>query len=671
MMRLNLTTIGQYISFCFVLFQLTITSVHAGTVSGLITSDTTWDVSGSPYFVDGTVQVAYGVTLRIEAGVQVQVGSIDVFGTLDVTGTDNAPVVFEGVTVKSGNNTPTEPALIQINYAEFNGGSLQTPTGNASYFSLILRDSVLQDTSYMYLWYPVANSYIERNIFINAGGISVGTSDGVQVYIRNNYFYGQTEGYAVENWASYSGSMTVVEANSFVSNDRVAVRLPSAYTDAAMTAYNNYWGTLDEALIEQMIFDKNDDLASADYIPYIPYLTDHHPSTPIPISLPPVSTPGGFPRSNILIDSDTIWNASGSPYDNYGVVQVAYGVTLRIEAGVQVQVGSIDVFGTLDVTGTDNAPVVFEGVTVKSGNNTPTEPALIQINYAEFNGGSLQTPTGNASYFSLILRDSVLQDTSYMYLWYPVANSYIERNIFINAGGISVGTSDGVQVYIRNNYFYGQTEGYAVENWASYSGSMTVVEANSFVSNDRVAVRLPSAYTDAAMTAYNNYWGTLDEALIEQMIFDKNDDLASADYIPYIPYLTDHHPSTPVLPDSDSDNIPDFIDNCPSASNPTQTDSDYDNKGDACDSDDDNDGVLDQDDAFPLDSSESIDTDNDGVGDNADSDDDNDGVLDQDDAFPLDPTRSVAESGGGGGSVSLLSLGLISLLGLARRKMLS
>jgi hypothetical protein len=54
------------------------------------------------------------------------------------------------------------------------------------------------------------------------------------------------------------------------------------------------------------------------------------------------------------------------------------------------------------------------------------------------------------------------------------------------------------------------------------------------------------------------------------------------------------------------------------------------------DSDDDNDGVLDSDDAFPLDATESVDTDSDGIGNNADTDDDNDGILDSDDPFPLD-----------------------------------
>ena len=55
--------------------------------------------------------------------------------------------------------------------------------------------------------------------------------------------------------------------------------------------------------------------------------------------------------------------------------------------------------------------------------------------------------------------------------------------------------------------------------------------------------------------------------------------------------------------------------------------------GDGCkddieDSDDDNDSILDQYDAFPLDSSESIDTDSDGIGNNQDTDDDGDGWSD-------------------------------------------
>jgi len=93
-------------------------------------------------------------------------------------------------------------------------------------------------------------------------------------------------------------------------------------------------------------------------------------------------------------------------------------------------------------------------------------------------------------------------------------------------------------------------------------------------------------------------------------------------------------------PDDDNDGVNDDEDAFPL--DPTEwVDTDGDGIGNNADTDDDNDGVLDVNDAFPLDPTESMDTDGDGVGDNADTDDDNDGVPDVDDAFPLDASESV------------------------------
>jgi len=64
------------------------------------------------------------------------------------------------------------------------------------------------------------------------------------------------------------------------------------------------------------------------------------------------------------------------------------------------------------------------------------------------------------------------------------------------------------------------------------------------------------------------------------------------------------------------------------------------------------DGVLDVNDAFPLDASESVDTDGDGVGNNTDTDDDNDGILDVDEAIlgfnPLNKSDGLTDSDGDG-----------------------
>jgi len=62
-------------------------------------------------------------------------------------------------------------------------------------------------------------------------------------------------------------------------------------------------------------------------------------------------------------------------------------------------------------------------------------------------------------------------------------------------------------------------------------------------------------------------------------------------------------------------------------------DNDRDGVGDLLDLDDDNDGFLDADDAFPLDATEAADTDKDGVGNNADTDDDGDGLSDSDEGL--------------------------------------
>jgi len=107
--------------------------------------------------------------------------------------------------------------------------------------------------------------------------------------------------------------------------------------------------------------------------------------------------------------------------------------------------------------------------------------------------------------------------------------------------------------------------------------------------------------------------------------------------------------SSLALAGTDGDGVPDGTDNCPNVANADQLDTDSDGLGNACDDDDDGDGVIDEEDALPIDPFETIDSDGDGVGDNADQDDDNDGVEDEDDAFPLDFTEYLDTDADGTG----------------------
>ncbi len=68
--------------------------------------------------------------------------------------------------------------------------------------------------------------------------------------------------------------------------------------------------------------------------------------------------------------------------------------------------------------------------------------------------------------------------------------------------------------------------------------------------------------------------------------------------------------------DDDKDGVENHVDNCPDVVNPSQTDTDSDNIGNACDSDDDNDTINDAIDNCPLDNNpDQIDSDNNGIGD--------------------------------------------------------
>jgi len=96
--------------------------------------------------------------------------------------------------------------------------------------------------------------------------------------------------------------------------------------------------------------------------------------------------------------------------------------------------------------------------------------------------------------------------------------------------------------------------------------------------------------------------------------------------------------------DDDNDGIEDHLDEFPLEATTDPLDQLIDPNGDY-----DGDGVINAEDHFPTNSAEWMDLDFDGIADNADDDDDGDGVLDAVDAFPNNPFETLDSDGDGVG----------------------
>ncbi len=253
-----------------------------------IMSDETWTASESPYILSEDIGIADGVTLTVEPGVTINGNghTLLVQGELRAVGTFENNITINDLVINTSGIYKIN-GFIDIEYTHLFQCSLLNPTaGDGEYGSLILKNSHIEGKNqYMYLWYPTDDCYIEKNIFEDVG-ISVGIDDSVKVYIKNNLFLRGYEisdsfGYAVENWVCYDNAEMIVEENSFLDMHSYAMILPSGYSDAKMTAVNNYFGTDDLYEIQNLIYDKNDDLNCAGTITFEPFLKAPSENTPI------------------------------------------------------------------------------------------------------------------------------------------------------------------------------------------------------------------------------------------------------------------------------------------------------------------------------------------------------------------------------------------------------
>jgi len=261
-------------------------------VSGIIDDDTVWSKDQSPFILADNIQVAYGATLTIEPGVVVwgvdpydlsqSVGRILVFGNLYAEGTSintiGLNVDIQGLNQPGSPSYDTDPYpvpfIIDIKHAEINSFFFLDGCGSFKLENSVITGGCLDLQGFT----PTKDYYIKQNLFLHVIYMELRTGDkNKKSYIRNNVFYD------ISNIVIYNllSSNMVMEYNSFLD---IATHIYLYSSDTAeLNAANNYWNTTDDAMINTIIYDKNDDLTLLSTIEYNPFLTSPHSSTPDPI----------------------------------------------------------------------------------------------------------------------------------------------------------------------------------------------------------------------------------------------------------------------------------------------------------------------------------------------------------------------------------------------------
>lgn len=312
--------------------------------------------------------------------------------------------------------------------------------------------------------------------------------------------------------------------------DEVDLLDGTLYTEESFTA-------LQEAIINNKVTASNSQkeiveaiLAIKNKLSKLVYIDEEPPNEDIKYT----EIQGGIIKENLVLTKDK------SPYKILSDIQLSDNATLIVKEGVTIDGNNknIEAFNAkIQIKGTKDENISINNLNIipkYTDNNNPPE---VDIEYTNFTGG---TPCGDRA--KLTLKNSVLKNTKVIDVSWAEGETIIERNIIINGEPIILAPYEGhSKAYIGNNIFEGGSVNIKVDNFPT---GETTIQYNSFNPN-QYAIYVTNGSSDAKINANDNYWGTVNTMKIQEMIFDRNDNLNSGVFVGCDRILKESHIDTP------------------------------------------------------------------------------------------------------------------------------
>ena len=302
---------------------LVLPSVASATVlPEKISENMTLTPAGNPY--TGSPIIQPGVTVKVEPGVKLKLGSLSVSGTLKVEGTAEKPVVFTGAKEEKAG----EWCVIQ-----FNAGSGASVIDHAevNYAGACGTGAI----------YSIESSpTIKNSTIAHSSNYGINVSKGGSPEIANNHVFDNANtGIRYEASGTQTGEVNIHD--NLVEGGLKGIYANITSTKAVLgktLGANTVTGTKEVALT--------------------------YSGTDIPDNITGNTLSGN--KENVITISGTVahsqtWSNGGTPVKFASEVLVASAATLTITKGVLLINPTTSVSGTLKVEGTAEEPVVFTG----------------------------------------------------------------------------------------------------------------------------------------------------------------------------------------------------------------------------------------------------------------------------------------------------------------------